>query len=314
MGIALSLIPLKNAFAGTKLFNETTENLSRARDFGNFRYIYGNNTYANEFFAFLANVFHLYREKELHKLITILSQKNISDKTIYNQLQAMLPDIKPFLADITYALPALSKQKNIIAEQTAQLLDTDKTYQGYLEVGSTGRYLDSLEERLDIQGETFFLAERSATYSPVDMIDRGQILKAGADIALSNYRSEINKHIPNGSVDLATVYIGFHHCPVDLRESFIGSIRAAMSKNGLLILRDHDAHSDKMWRMVALAHDVFNMGTNETWAYNEAELRLFYSLDELEIMMNKYGFRSDGRKLYQSGDPTRNALMIFRKI
>jgi isopenicillin N synthase-like dioxygenase len=109
------------------------------------------------------------------------------------------------------------------------------------------------------------------------------------------------------------VYIGFHHCPVDLRNEFFASIRDVMKPDGYLIVRDHDVRDETMWHMVALAHDVFNLGTEESWAYNERELRRFYSLATLDKMLNKAGFATDGRRLLQDGDPTLNTLMLYRK-
>jgi len=249
----------------------------------------------------------------MHAAIAEQTKQHSSDEAIYKSLQENLSSIKPMLADFTYALPALAKQKEVISNQTTQLLGTKKDFTGYLEVGSNGRYLDALEDSLNLEGDVYFLSELQSTYSPVDMIDRGQICKSGKDIALNNYKSDLLKHIKPGSIDLATVYIGFHHCPLSLREEFITSIRDSLSSNGVLILRDHNAHNKKMWHMVALAHDVFNMGTKETWGYNKAEMRHFYSLAQLNEMMLKYGFKSDGKKLYQDGDPTMNALMRYVK-
>lgn len=280
---------------------------------GNFDYIYGNALYKKEFLDFLINVFHLYPENKLHALIEGHAKPGKSDEYIYKILQKDLPSIKPPLSDLTYALPALAKQKKVMAAQTVELLGSRKEFNNYLEVGSTGRYLDPLEEHLKINGAIYFLSELPSTLSPVDIIDRGQVCTAGKDIKLNNYAVNLNEHIPKNCIDLATVFIGFHHCPLNLREEFITSIRDTMTRDGVLILRDHNAYDEKMFRMVALAHDVFNMGTNESWDYNRAELRLFYSLEQLDLMMMRYGFKSDGRKLYQSGDPTLNALMLYRK-
>jgi len=280
---------------------------------GNFRYIYDRRAYRKEFYNFLVNVFHLYPEDKIHQHITLIALKEKTDEAIYRKLQEDIDWFKPFLADLRYALPALAKQKNVIASQTVKLLGKDKFIQGYLEVGSNGRYIDALEHELDINGDIFFLNSKPATFSPVDMIDRGQIIKAGIDIQLNNYDSSLATYIPNKSIDLATVYIGFHHCPNHLREEFITSIRDALTDKGSLILRDHNAHDKKMWHMVALAHDVFNMGTMESWQVNQDELRLFYSHQQLDSMLQKYGFKTDGRKLYQQGDPTLNALMLYTK-
>jgi hypothetical protein len=66
--------------------------------------------------------------------------------------------------------------------------------------------------------------------------------------------------------------------------------------------------------MVALVHDVFNMGTNESWEYNNKEVRNFYSLDFICGFIEKIGFKFDKRTLFQEGDPTKNALLLFTKI
>jgi SAM-dependent methyltransferase len=279
----------------------------------NFHYIYGNEAHRSDFFKFLKNVFHLQPEADLHQLIYEITEQHTSDRDIFINLQEQIGSIRPFLSQLTYALPALARQKMIIADQTNQLLPERRYHEGYLEVGSTGRYLDSLEEKLEITGERYFVGPFPPMYSVPDMMDRGQIAKAGKYIDLNNYESNLVAVVPDNSIDLATVYIGFHHCPITLREEFITSIRDALKPGASMILRDHNVHDETMWRMVALAHDVFNMGTNESWQYNEDELREFYSLETLDKMLRKYGFRSDGVELFQDGDPTLNALMLYRK-
>ena len=280
----------------------------------NFGYVYRDENYRREFKDFLVNVFHLFPEDEFHRLIHERTTRVKSDQDAYLGLQAQLDEIKPFLGDLRYALPALVKQKAVLAGQTVELLGTERRFDGYLEIGSTGRYLDSLEEQLDIEGQRVLVAERAPTRTLVDLLDRGQFSYAGDFLSLNDYRTELASIVAPGSIDLVTVYIGFHHCPLPLRESFIGSIRDSMSPGGALVVRDHNVHNEKMWKMVALAHDVFNMGTGETWQYNERELRHFYSLQDLDRMLTRAGFKSLGRKLFQQGDPTLNALMLYKKV
>lgn len=86
-----------------------------------------------------------------------------------------------------------------------------------------------------------------------------------------------------------------------------------MSANGRLIVGDHDVHDQNMWQLIALAHDVFNMGTKESWQFNRDERRLFYSLETLDEMLVAAGFKTDGRRLLQEGDPTPNTLMLYTK-
>jgi len=63
-----------------------------------------------------------------------------------------------------------------------------------------------------------------------------------------------------------------------------------------------------------LAHDVFNMGLGTAWPVNQAELRHFTSIQQLVAYLKARGFEDDGRRLFQQGDPTRNALMVFRRV
>jgi hypothetical protein len=303
-----ALVAIMSAIPATLLFAKEVPAAN-----GNFEYIYSDPAIREEFKTFLVNVFHLYPEEDLHALILAAVKQGLNDEDTYRRVQKQLGDIRPFLGDLTYSLPTLSKQKHVLAAQTLALLDPDKRYDGYLELGSNGRFLDSLEERLAIKGDCFTMAERAPTKSLIDVIDRGQIRNAGTFISLNDYRPALAKQVPPKSIDLATVYIGFHHCPVELREQFLGSIRETLRPGGVLIVRDHDAHNEKMLRMVALAHDVFNMGTQETWKYNTNERRNFYSLAKLDSMLTSAGFKADGRRLLQDGDPTLNTLMRYTR-
>lgn len=301
-------------FAVPLAFAQSTEELKPlVNETSNFHGVYDNPTLKNEFILFLTNVFHLYPEQKLHELIAVTVKKFLRDKDIYRALQPKLAEIAAILKDLTYSVPALSKQKDVMTAQTIELLGDKKQFARYLEVGSTGRYLDGLEEKLILRDERYFIAEHEHSYSPADIVDRGQVKKAGEFISLANYRPPIANTITKNSLDLVCVYIGFHHCPIPLRNEFIGSIRELMKPGAPLILRDHHVNSVDMWHMVALAHDVFNLGTMEILSYNEAELRNFYSLDYLAKLMNENGFKTDGRRLYQVGDPTHNALMVFTK-
>ncbi len=308
--LVLSVIPLNKILAKQLTLATKIEKEIKA---GNFKYIYANDQYRTEFFPFLVNVFHLYPEKEFHQAIFEATKMNDADAAIYQELQQKIKTIKPFLSEISYALPALNKQKKIISKQTVELLSGRKHIDGYLEIGSTGRYIDELEEHIKIKGKRYFIDRKAPSFSPFDIVDRGQINKAGTFIALNNYDLNITDHIPKNSLDLVTVYIGFHHCPPDLRKKFITSVRDVLKPNGKLIVRDHDAHNEKMNKIVSLAHDVFNLGTNEAWEYNQSEERYFYSLAFLEKMLTNYGFKFEGRKLLQDGDPTLNSLMLYSK-
>jgi hypothetical protein len=281
---------------------------------GNFAFVYGNSIERDRFFPFLVHVFRLFPEEALHRLIEAqVDGENPTDEAVYREVATQLDSIKPLLADLSYSLPSLNKQKSEMTEQTVDLLGNGRSFEGYLELGTTGRYLSALEDAIEITGPVFMCHERAPTYSPVHIIDRGRLRKRGDFIPLANYETDFVASIGRAQLDFVTVFIGFHHCPVDLRESFIGSIRDAMRPGATLLLRDHNAKDERMRRVVALAHDVFNMGTRESWDYNTAELRNFYSLDTLHSMLTRFGFGGGERRIFQAGDPTRNALMVYRK-
>ena len=287
---------------------------SISRTFSNFKDIYSNTRLKDDFFKFLKNVFNLFPEEEMHQLISDITAKKNNDQEIYVEAQSQLDQISPFFSIFSHQLPSLFKQKDEMARQTLELIGKGTSYDGYLEIGSSGRYLDYLEEEVTIKGERYYADGKDPGYSITEMVDRGQIFIGAKYIPLVDYNTQYSDLIKNESLDLITVYIGFHHCPIDLRTTFISSIRNTLRTGGKLVLRDHDCNTESQKTMVALAHDVFNMGTNETWEYNNKEVRNFYSLDFICDFVEKIGFKFDKRTLFQEGDPTKNALLLFTKI
>ena len=290
------------------------EAMAEPGDVGNFRYIYSNPELKREFLDFLTNVFHLYPEQELHETLARLAMSRDTDRQVYEALQEEMEDLSPFLGAFRYAIPALKTQKKIMAGQTRMLVDPDATYEGHLEIGSTGRYISILEDELDITGEVFLLHTQEAGYGPEDIVDRGQLAKIGTHIDMGNYSTEFANIIPHNSLDMVTVFIGFHHCPLETRREFISAVRDVLRPGGTLILRDHDCRNEDAWRMAALAHDTFNAGTQESWQFNADELRNFYSIRFIIDLVEDTGFQNNDMLLFQPGDPTRNALTAFRKI
>ncbi|NOS55350.1 MAG: dehydrogenase [Cyclobacteriaceae bacterium] len=280
----------------------------------NFKLIYSSATRKNEFFKFLKNVFNLFPENDLHKLIADTTASKGDDDLIYREVQSKLDEITPFFSTIRYSLPALMKQKDEMARQALVLLGKGGTYDGYLEIGSSGRYLDYLEEKINIKGERYYADGKEPGYAVTEMVDRGQIKIGAKYIPFVDYKTRYTDVVPAASLDLVTVYIGFHHCPLELRTPYISSIRDTMRVGGKLILRDHDCDTEEQKVLVALAHDVFNMGTQESWEYNSREVRNFYSLKFICDFIEQVGFKFDKRTLLQEGDPTKNALMLFTKI
>jgi hypothetical protein len=279
---------------------------------GNFAAIYGDPALRERFLSFLINVFHLYPEDEMHALIE-RAAKAPSDREAYAQIERGLPEISPVLGAFTHALPALRKQQSVMASQTVKLLGDTKRFSGYLEIGSEGRYLSALEDYVSVEGPLYTSSPITPGYSPDQIIDRGRLTPYGTHLPMNGYQPFSAKQLAPGSLQLVAIYVGLHHVPLALRVPYIESIRDAMAPGATLILRDHDVSSKAMQHIVALAHDVFNVGTDQPWSANAGELRNFYPLAYIVELLEQHGFRAQPGRLLQSGDPTHNTLLAFTK-
>ncbi|MGZ3690442.1 MAG: methyltransferase domain-containing protein [Pseudobdellovibrio sp.] len=281
---------------------------------GNFLKVFGDEKLKADFLLFLENVYNIYPEHEFHQLITETTRDKKTDAAIYQALLENIHTIKPFLSELSYALPALAKQKKEIASQTMEFLKDKKSINGYLEIGTPGRYVNELKNKIEIKGDLALVNVTEPSFAPIDIAERGQLAKVGRYIGLNNYEPISGRDAEDNSFEVVTNYIGFHHSTLERLDGFISSIYRVTKPGGKLILRDHDVVDENMNHMVALAHDVFNAGLNVSWAQNHQEVRNFRSLNDwIEILKNK-GFEYKGRQIFQNGDPTKNALMEFTKI
>ncbi|TNE91612.1 MAG: methyltransferase domain-containing protein [Deltaproteobacteria bacterium] len=278
-----------------------------------FHRIYGDDALRAAFKDFLVHVFHLYPEDKFHDLIHKCTLEHASDEAIYAALVAGLPTITPIGSTVTYALPALKKQKQEMAAQVAKLLGEGATIDGYVEMGTTGRYLKSLDQRVSVEGPVYVLNDLAPTNSPVDLVERGQLSKVGSFVHLGEYEP-VSADIPDASVDLVSNLIGFHHCPEAALGDFVASLRRVLRPGGRLLVREHDVVDETMDTFVALAHDVFNAGVGVSWADNQAQIRHFRSVAGWTEWIEAQGFTRVPEVALQEGDPTDNALLCFTRV
>lgn len=261
-------------------------------------------------FIFLQNVYHLFPEDRFHTLIKEAIALHQNDESIYRHLQQHLPSIKPALGLLTYALPALAKQKKEMARQTLELLGSRCELDGYVEIGSTGRYISELRKHVRIKGPLILINDIAPSFSPADIAERGQLSKLGTFVPLDNY-APIGANVPDSRFDLVTCYIGLHHIPLNRLKPFMQSIYRVLKPGGLFILRDHDVTTPAMNALVSLAHTVFNAGLDVPWETNGTELRFFVSVAEWVTRLQEVGFIDAGKRLLQQHDPSDNVLMAL---
>jgi FAD/FMN-containing dehydrogenase len=275
-----------------------------------FHSVYGNVEWADRFYRFLQNVYRLYPEDRFHTLILEGVERFADDESIYRHLQKELPKIKPALADLTFALPSLRKQKAEIARQTVDILGGPRDIDGYVEIGTPGRYVKTLASSLRLRGPLVLVNDTEPSFSPVDLAERGQFTKLGSFIPLADYEP-LPASIADASCDLVTCFIGLHHIPGERVDPFLRSIHRVLRPGGTFVVRDHDVRDFAMDQFVALAHTVFNAGLMAPWETNKNELRLFGPLTAWSRHLAKAGLVDTGKRLLQANDPTANTLMSF---
>ncbi|MEO8004664.1 MAG: FAD-binding protein [Betaproteobacteria bacterium] len=286
---------------------------AKEKAMGEFQQVYGDVERADAFYRFLQNVYRIYPEDRFHTLIREACKANADDESVYRHIQSNLHKVKPFLSEVFYALPSLAKQKKEMTRQTLELLGSRREIDGYVEIGTTGRYISDLRKHLRLKGDLVLVNDVAPTNSPVDLVERGQVGKLGRFVPLKNYAPISQQDIPDASVDLVTCYIGLHHIVPGDVEGFIRSIHRIMRPGGMFILRDHDVTTPPMHAFVSLAHAVFNAGLGTSWEVNAAELRHFAPVADWIGRLAAVGLRHTGPRLAQPNDPSDNLLMAFAK-
>ncbi|MEP6748434.1 MAG: methyltransferase domain-containing protein [Bacteroidota bacterium] len=279
-----------------------------------FKSVFFNPVWSDKFYRFLQIIFHLYPENRFHYLIASKSKENSTDEEIYTAVQKELPKIKPFLSELTFALPALRKQKKEMSGQVLQLLGDKKYINGYLEIGSTGRYISELKKHIHLTGNIYLTNDIAPNNSVADIFERGRIRKLGEFFPLHDYRPISTSQIPDESIDLVTCHIGLHHCQPNLLEGYIKSIKRILRTGGVFILRDHDVTTPDMATFVSLVHTVFNLGLKVPWETDLSEFKSFKSITEWSKIISSYGFKDSGERILQDKDPSDNVLVSFTKL
>ncbi|MCB1657166.1 MAG: FAD-binding protein [Pseudomonadales bacterium] len=278
-----------------------------------FKKLLASTQHQDNLFLFLQNVYGLYPADDFLQLMQQQSAQHSSDKDIYQGIQQQVPSITPRAWSLRYALPALAKQKQVLSEQTKQLLEGQTQINGYLEIGSTGRYVAGIKKHFKLNKPIFLMNDEYPSYSPNDIAERGQLRKIGKFLDINQYDPIPRNQIADESLDLVTIYIGLHHIPREKLQPFLESVWRVLRPNGKLIIRDHDVDSAEFHEFISLIHDAFYSGLNKDWDYVSQEPRFFCSAQQLVTLVEEHGFKADSRRLIQDHDPTKNTLILFTK-
>jgi FAD/FMN-containing dehydrogenase/SAM-dependent methyltransferase len=304
-GVEVAHPPRIGAAAGAPLASRATAAPS------DFHRLMSRMPWHDKVYSFLHNVFRLYPEDRFNLLIKEACERYADDEAIYRYLQQQLPTIKPLLGDVTFAIPALGKQKQEMRRQTLELLRGRTRIDGYVEIGTTGRYISALRNDICFDGPISLVNDFPPGNSPSEFLERGGLRKIGSYVPLQGYAPLPRNRIPDASVDFVSCYVGLHHMTPQTLEPFIVSIARVLRPGGVFVLRDHDVGSEDMFRFVGLIHTIFNAGTGASWEQNRDELRYFVSIEEWVRRLGAVGLVDQGARLLQPHDPSDNVLMSF---
>ena len=179
--------------------------------------------------------------------------------------------------------PRLPSRSRRWRARRVELLGSGRAFDGYVEIGTTGRYAGALRKRLRPHGAAGAGERRGAQrISPVDIVERGRLAKVGSFVPLGDYEPH-----PGGP------RAGREHRPRDVLHRpaslpagpKLGRVRgldraACCGRAVCSSLRDHDVTSPDMDAFVALAHTVFNAGLGVPWETNRRSCRHFAPIAE----------------------------------
>jgi len=285
------------------------EAISTSKETSEFKEVFLDTYWSDRFYLFLQNIYHIYPEDSFHYLISQSTKKCNTDEEIYKNISGKLGTIKPFLSDVTYGLPALKKQKQEMITQSKQLLGADFRADSYVEIGSTGRYVNDFKKTFHIHWDIFTMNDVSPDNSLAEIFERWQVSQVSKHLDFIGFKNEIKKE----SIDLISCFIGLHHVPVEKLEWFIKGISDLLKPGGKFILRDHNADTKEMVVFCSLLHSVFNLGLWVSYEEDKKEYRNFQPLTYWIKVLSKNGLVDSWERLLQHKDPSKNTLIIFTK-
>ena len=220
----------------------------------------------------------------------------------------------PPLADLTYAVPALVQQKAEMTRQTVQILGRGRGINGYVEIGSKGRYFRSLARALRIEGP--LIPDRrggagllAGGHARTWTTRQGRTLRAACRLRPHRARQHLFRqprlrrllHRPAP-----------HDAPTSScrssRRSGACCGRAAYSSCATTMWAASRCASWYRWHTRSSTPASASRGRTM-----RAELRHFVAVAEWVRRLEAAGFSDTGERLLQANDPTDNPVMAFVK-
>ena len=263
-----------------------------------------------EFAGFIDNVLRIVPSKKFFEMVDSIAKEHTlkNDLEMYKQLLKSFNTLK-HRADYYSKLKALWHQKAVLSQQIQQLIGEKQKIDGVIEIGSPSTYTSTLSQA--ITGDVYVINDQQ---NILDRVQCGGRKPNNKFVPLNNYEPISEDAIPSNSVDLVMCFIGLHHCPKEKLTDFIASIARILRPGGVFILRDHDAHNDRVMAMAHGAHSAFNaIMMSASLETERDEYRNFQPITYWLQMLEENGFCIGKERLLQDGDPSLNTLIKCTK-
>jgi ubiquinone/menaquinone biosynthesis C-methylase UbiE len=152
-------------------------------------------------------------------------------------------------------------------------------FEEIMKIPNIGPYMTDIIRYLDFgagDGSMAVLLGKQFQAKNVYAIDisewNGSLFDSGIYKDKCNFRTYDGKSIPfkTNSFDLITTFQVLHH--IESIETILSELYRVLCHGGMLIIREHNCHSDNMYKLIEIEHElhnkVFNPQINEKEAYS----------------------------------------------
>lgn len=265
-----------------------------------------------KFKEFLENV---YQQVDIEPFFTLMDDilaHASTDEEIYTELSRRLHEAEgSSVKTALRTIGALRNQVRALGEQFDQIVPEGKSFHGYVELETPGRYTREIQKKRKITGEITVI---NHARSPKDYIEAGFPLPFHTYVPLENYRPLDPNKLENSSVELVSCFKGLHHVKPEELEDFVKSIHRVLKPGGTFILRDHNAADENVTALAHVVHSLVNAANKDSWKIENSEVRNFHDLPYWQSLLERNGFRLVSDGMVRPGDPTQNTLLRFEKV
>lgn len=317
-------------FEGTKQLKEQTHfpsipSLPIPSEGSSYRHVFKD--LRAEFTNFLETIFYQLDTEKVFKIMDdILSDESKTDDQIYEELTARVGSAKKKFAPYYEAFQALPVLKKGMGKQVAehmQELEGDE-FNNYLEI-STRRYVKAIEKHAGLSFKQTAAVSDEVSVSLIKRFEVGGLFYPFQKLVKINdedckdfttdtartYRP-LGDEFDDQSQDMIACLGGLHHIPEERIEPFVTSLYKKLKPGAVLLLRDHDAKTNRIKSLASVVHSFVNAVDGLSLEAENAEISNFQPEEYWKNLLMKQGFiQLNQKSLVLKDDPTENAMTAF---